>query len=987
MGLKKIFSTKDKKDRESSSLKSDKSAQRESPSTLSRAFSNWSSQQKVRSRLKHTSLGSNRSISSHNLSAHDAKRLSEPVAPSPSLSHQLPLTRGNKVTQNYDQQQKTRQMKTNPFTTISAATSPITPSDSMRDVNNVVNVLRNSMSSAASLSTFASATDEEKHTQYNTSHDTLDSPTPAAKQKDGTNPFLHSHDTKPTTAVPQKRQSQVFYPLPMKFDNDSNKYELSEDEYHAMEHGNFDAPITPPESAQYKRHSQVCDESLYAELLAVQQQLDAVNPNNAVDIQKRLSGVNQLLAKARDNSGRLETRLKTVIDTSKQTIVAINEENKILKAADETTKSELEQIKQQHQETKEKHQDQLAVYQELKEQHDGIVQENQAFLEETQQLSARLDQHIATHKDISLLLNDGKSAREGDQEEETDLLGQFNKMVALTSSSQLLNKQLEVKLQDSTRQHTQEMQTLKQTFEAEKQQHLESKKQELVALETAKDQQLELKQQELSALQTKLEDEKAQELELKDHEIVSLQIKMDTDAKTLERAHQAEIHILNQEQKEKIDNLVTQLKTESDQHTATLEKNHQTEMQELQAKLEQEQQRRVQALQEEHQQEMQELKAKTENDIAALEQQHQTKMQSLEAKYTDLITDASNNIKQEQEKWQQRETELVKRIECLEESNKKSKSKLESCTAHKQELEEKSNRLQSQIEILSSKTSDHVQNVAQDNISFKQESERLQKEHQGLEEQCIMLTKTLESTKEENLGLQSTVDEIKQQLLELQSSKEASEKVLKERIHMINEQSAQFLAEAQHQNEKKALECQQLRNQLAEMEQVSREAAKSVMDENDRLENRLHQMEASSQLTVHENIALNEQVELLSKNTSRRSIAAENQQLKNELKMMNNIRQENISLSELVECLQAKVKEVSMNGRYTIAGASSSKDNNSQQEELMLMHTRAQLGLIEYLEGEDNVLLAMSKFKKQLEAEMKGFASTANSLVSTKHIR
>ncbi|KAI9249656.1 hypothetical protein BY458DRAFT_559906 [Sporodiniella umbellata] len=47
-----------------------------------------------------------------------------------------------------------------------------------------------------------------------------------------------------------------------------------------------------------------------------------------------------------------------------------------------------------------------------------------------------------------------------------------------------------------------------------------------------------------------------------------------------------------------------------------------------------------------------------------------------------------------------------------------------------------------------------------------------------------------------------------------------------------------------------------------------------------------------------------------------------------------------------------------------------SRTKSTQQEELMKMHTKAQLGLIEYLEGEDDVLQAMTRFKKQLETDL-----------------
>lgn len=37
-----------------------------------------------------------------------------------------------------------------------------------------------------------------------------------------------------------------------------------------------------------------------------------------------------------------------------------------------------------------------------------------------------------------------------------------------------------------------------------------------------------------------------------------------------------------------------------------------------------------------------------------------------------------------------------------------------------------------------------------------------------------------------------------------------------------------------------------------------------------------------------------------------------------------------------------------------------------EAEDLLRMHTRAQLGLIEYLEGEDDLAIALERFKRQL---------------------
>jgi septal ring factor EnvC (AmiA/AmiB activator) len=82
-------------------------------------------------------------------------------------------------------------------------------------------------------------------------------------------------------------------------------------------------------------------DSLYQELLLVKQQLDAVNPSNAVDIKRRLTEVNQLLTNALDSSSRLDTKLKSVIDTSKQALIAVKDENTTLKTSLEGLEEQL----------------------------------------------------------------------------------------------------------------------------------------------------------------------------------------------------------------------------------------------------------------------------------------------------------------------------------------------------------------------------------------------------------------------------------------------------------------------------------------------------------------------------------------------------------------------------------------------------------------------------------------------------------------------
>lgn len=49
----------------------------------------------------------------------------------------------------------------------------------------------------------------------------------------------------------------------------------------------------------------------------------------------------------------------------------------------------------------------------------------------------------------------------------------------------------------------------------------------------------------------------------------------------------------------------------------------------------------------------------------------------------------------------------------------------------------------------------------------------------------------------------------------------------------------------------------------------------------------------------------------------------------------------------------------------------SNKRDKLQQDEVLRLHARAQLGLIEYLEGQHDLNAALDRFKKQLEAELR----------------
>lgn len=203
--------------------------------------------------------------------------------------------------------------------------------------------------------------------------------------------------------------------------------------------------------------------------------------------------------------------------------------------------------------------------------------------------------------------------------------------------------------------------------------------------------------------------------------------------------------------------------------------------------------------------------------------------------------------------------------------------------------------------------------------------------------------------KETKTELQTKLTTVEAALKDKQLSSDKSEKdilELKENIKLV-----------QDENNK-------LKQDMMDMETVSKEAARTVIDENEKLEKRIHEIEESSN-TKH--TLLNEEIQSLTKESKR--INTENDQLKNDLKVLSDVKQENLSLTQHIKTLQSQIRELSLNSlkRQPSTNSTIERREQDQQEELMHMHTKAQLGLIEYLEGEDNVVLAMARLKKGLE--------------------
>lgn len=259
-------------------------------------------------------------------------------------------------------------------------------------------------------------------------------------------------------------------------------------------------------------------------------------------------------------------------------------------------------------------------------------------------------------------------------------------------------------------------------------------------------------------------------------------------------------------------------------------------------------------------------------------------------------------------------------------------------------------------------------------------TQELLKEYPGrnLYDSVKQILDALHQCQEQKLDLERQLVQSRQTLQQQQAAFEVEKKQLlkekqqmerdfaKEKEQLRNEQESAVEEEEQTRSDNVLIkrldrerlinENQALRERVIEIEQVSKETATFMMDANERLEQRIQQLEENASMAIQENVALNEEIDLLSKKSKGRAVVDENLQLKTQLQ---NIQQENLNLTEMTKCLQDKLKEFSKEGG----------SDKMRQEELMQMHTRAQLGLIEYLEGEDDVLTAMIKFKKQLEAD------------------
>ncbi|KAI8088338.1 hypothetical protein BDF21DRAFT_412995 [Thamnidium elegans] len=192
-----------------------------------------------------------------------------------------------------------------------------------------------------------------------------------------------SEDNYHATSKIQEEEEEEFVTSPITYDYNSNKYQVINN---------------PPDAINTEDDT---NEKLYAELQEVSLKLNSMDPNNAVEIKKRIYDINNLLVNTMHSSEKLEGRIKQVVDTSKLIIMSASEQNQGLKQSLEShiTNSEnthtlaLMDLNSQQEviETKNKA---------LEQDKEQLVRENQILHEAYKTIETELNQLKSNYQDL-----------------------------------------------------------------------------------------------------------------------------------------------------------------------------------------------------------------------------------------------------------------------------------------------------------------------------------------------------------------------------------------------------------------------------------------------------------------------------------------------------------------------------------------------------------------------------------------------------------
>ncbi|KAG1375818.1 hypothetical protein G6F60_008627 [Rhizopus arrhizus] len=161
-----------------------------------------------------------------------------------------------------------------------------------------------------------------------------------------------------------------------------------------------------------------------------------------------------------------------------------------------------------------------------------------------------------------------------------------------------------------------------------------------------------------------------------------------------------------------------------------------------------------------------------------------------------------------------------------------------------------------------------------------------------------------------------------------------------------------------------------LERELGSAEGIHLQLKKEIRELEEGREGEIERLEDKVATIEIENKELREQWVGLEEFFVQKEIEFKREEMKKELDLTNKntdferLKKENEKLKMTIQSLQQELNNTLKPGKGLV------RTKSGLQDDLIKMHTKAQLGLIEYLEGEDDVIQAMSRFKRQLETEM-----------------
>ncbi|CEI85831.1 hypothetical protein RMCBS344292_00281 [Rhizopus microsporus] len=306
--------------------------------------------------------------------------------------------------------------------------------------------------------------------------------------------------------------------------------------------------------------------------------------------------------------------------------------------------------------------------------------------------------------------------------------------------------------------------------------------------------------------------------------------------------------------------------------------------------------------------------------------QHQKHIDSLEQRVTELQSQYESYM-------ETTESSLREELKQIEQTKQEEMEQLR--VLHQSEVNQLSQSFKEKYAQLEEERDAHIVELKSkmQTIYERQENDNI-RQHR---EEAVRLQLQIDKLMQENASLKGQIDTLNEHVIKTTQLEKEIASVTALNLQLTKQRDLDHRGQEELHSQISILqdENRQLKEQLTDTENMSRKTATQIMDGNEQLEKQLHER-------------------------TQEMIAVERK-----------LKEENQKLQAAIESLQQELSNQKLKPEGAFV-----RTKSRQQDELMRMHTKAQLSLIEYLEGEDDVVQALSRFKKQLEVEMQEINDT-----------